>query len=93
MLLPKISIRGALLGMVAISILLAIAVAAINGNKLAISLTVSLLCLLLTFIMFALFHWFCVVVSAFGVFRNTQTESPFAESRQPPQLLRPDDPD
>ena len=93
MILPRISIRTVFGGIAGIAVLLGVLVGALNGNRLAISVSVGALSLLLTFMMFALLHWTCLLFAMLGSRQESRGESPFAQTRQPPQLLRPDDPE
>ena len=93
MILPRISIRTVFVGVAGVAVLLGIVVSAISGNRLAISLGVGLLSLLVTFMVFALLHLVTLLLAVSVWRRESRGQSPFAQSRQPPQLLRPDDPE
>ena len=92
MILPKISIRTLLISVACVALLLGILVTAMEGNRLAIAAGAGVISLLFTFMLFALLHWITLLFAMIGSRPESRGESPFAQTRQPPQLLRPDDP-
>lgn len=86
-----------LLGVVGCALVFTLLSFGLNGSRWAIAIGLSLVSLAMTFLVFGLLHvatTFCqIIFSGSRGRQRTAGESPFAESRRPPQLLRPDEPD
>lgn len=95
MLVPKFTIRRALLGMVLAGFVFGIAAAAVDGQMWAISITIALLSLIIVFALHAVSFSFASLAATLLPRRHSRQErqGPFATTRMPPTLIRPSSPD
>lgn len=91
MMVPRFSIRRALLAMVMAGLFFATAALAVQGRLWAIAITAALLSLLLVFAIHAISYLCATLIAACLPKRQSRDErrGPFATTRMPPQLIPP----
>ena len=95
MLLPKFTIRSLLAVMTGSSLLCLVAMFAVRGQYWAIAITVPVLALALTFLIYGLvFAGAFLLASTLRLLRPSPSRtSPFATQAPPPQLVPPEEPE
>ena len=94
MLIPRFTIRRLLLLCFACAIVFWIVSLALRGNPAALAVTMLLVGLLLTFLIFGIFFFTTWIVALLlqDYFYQPVHRSPFATEQPPPQIIAPEEP-